>query len=131
MNRFSAMGCDVLVEGATSQELAAVRALFAERDAVFSRFRPESELNAVNAGRGGRLVTPLFARMVEAALRAREQTDGLVDPTLGAALEAAGYDRDFSCLEPTEAPARARRAVGRTSSSTGACSCSAAACSST
>lgn len=104
MNRFSAMGCDVLVEGATSQELAAVRALFAQRDAVFSRFRPESELNAVNAGRGGRLVTPLFARMVEAALRAREQTDGLVDPTLGAALEAAGYDRDFSCLESTEAP---------------------------
>lgn len=36
MNRFSAMGCDVLVEGATSQELAAVRALFAQRDAVFS-----------------------------------------------------------------------------------------------
>ena len=122
MNRFSAMGCDVLVEGATSQELAAVRALFDERDAVFSRFRPESELNAVNAGRGGRLVTPLFARMVEAALRAREQTDGLVDPTLGAALEAAGYDRDFSLLEPTEAPPAppSRRA---TSSSTGACSC--------
>jgi thiamine biosynthesis lipoprotein len=103
------MGCEVLVEGATSQELAAVRALFFERDAVFSRFRPESELNAVNAGRGGRLVTPLFARMVEAALRAREQTDGLVDPTLGAELEAAGYDRDFSRLEPAEAvPALAR-----------------------
>ena len=105
MNRFSAMGCEVLVEGATSQELAAVMALFAERDTVFSRFRPASELNAVNAGRGGRLVTSLFARMVEAAMRAREQTDGLVDPTLGAALEAAGYDRDFSRLEPTETPA--------------------------
>ena len=49
-------------------------------------------------------MTPLFARMVEAALRAREQTDGLVDPTLGAALEAAGYDRDFARLEPTETP---------------------------
>ena len=74
MNRFAAMGCEVLVEGAIAEELAAIRALFAERDAVFSRFRPESELNAVNAGRGARLVSPLFARMVEAALRAREHT---------------------------------------------------------
>lgn len=101
------MGCDVLVEGATSEELAAVRALFYERDAVFSRFEPESELNAVNAGRGGRLVTPLFARMVGAALRAREQTDGLVDPTLGVAIEAAGYDRDFDELDESDEPVRA------------------------
>lgn len=100
MNRFSSMGCEVVVDGATFDELARVQALFEERDAVFSRFRPDSELNAVNAGRGGRLVSPLFARMVEAALQAREQTDGLVDPTLGAALEAAGYDRDFAVLAP-------------------------------
>lgn len=105
MNRFSSMGCEVVVEGATPDELTRVRALFEERDAVFSRFRPESELNAVNAGRGGRLVSPLFARMVEAALRAREQTGGLVDPTLGAALEAAGYDRDFAALAPVREPA--------------------------
>ena len=89
MNGFACMGCEVVVEGATAEELASVRTLFAERDAVFSRFRPDSELNAVNGGRGGRLVTPLFARMVEAALEVREQTGGLVDPTLGAALEAA------------------------------------------
>jgi FAD:protein FMN transferase len=98
VNRFSSMGCEVVVEGATPVELARVRELFEERDAVFSRFRPDSELNAVNGGRGARLVSPLFSRMVEAALRAREQTDGLVDPTLGAALEAAGYDRDFAEL---------------------------------
>lgn len=99
------MGCEVVVEGATADELALVRALFEERDAVFSRFRPESELNAVNAGRGASLVSPLFARMVEAALRARGQTGGLVDPTLGAALEAAGYDRDFAELAPVAAAA--------------------------
>jgi len=111
VNRFPAMGCEVVVEGATVAELARVRALFEQRDAVFSRFRAGSELNAVNAGRGARLVTPLFSRMVEAALRAREQTGGLVDPTLGAALEAAGYDRDFAALgssveppSPAEAP---------------------------
>ncbi len=104
MNRFSSMGCEVVVEGATADELARVRTLFEQRDAVFSRFRPGSELNAVNAGRGARLVSPLFARMIEAALRAREQTGGLVDPTLGAALVAAGYDRDFSALEPSAEP---------------------------
>jgi thiamine biosynthesis lipoprotein len=98
---FESMGCEVVVAGATEAELAGVRALFEERDAVFSRFRPGSELNAVNDGRGARLVSPLFARMVETALRAREQTDGLVDPTLGVALEVAGYDRDFAQLRPS------------------------------
>jgi thiamine biosynthesis lipoprotein len=112
VNRFPSMGCEVVVEGATPDELARVRALFEERDAVFSRFRPESELNAVNAGRGARLVSPLFARMVEAALRARDQTGGLVDPTLGAALEAAGYDRDFSALDSSTQPVAAVPAVG-------------------
>jgi len=101
---FESMGCEIVVAGATEAELACVRALFAERDAVFSRFRPDSELNAVNNGRGARLVSPLFARMVEAALRARERTGGLVDPTLGAAVEAAGYDRDFAALRPSDDP---------------------------
>ena len=79
------MGCDVLVEGASAGELERVQTLFEERDAVFSRFRPDSELNGLNAAGGASLVSPLFARMVEAALWARETTGGLVDPTLGAA----------------------------------------------
>lgn len=107
------MGCDVLVEGATGSELARVRALFEERDAAFSRFRPDSELNLVNGGRGARFVSPLLARMVEAALRAREQTGGLVDPTLGAALEAAGYDREFAALAPSSEPPGAAAPAGR------------------
>jgi len=98
------MGCEVVVDGASAAEFGRIRALFTEREAVFSRFRPESELNAVNAGRGARFVSALFARMVEAALRAREQTGGLVDPTLGAALEASGYDRDFDRIEPVDGP---------------------------
>lgn len=113
MNRFPSMGCEVLVEGATADELVRVRALFEERDAVFSRFRPDSELNLVNGGRGARLVSPLFARAVEAALWAREKTGGLVDPTLGAALEAAGYDREFAALEPSSEPLREAPRGGR------------------
>jgi FAD:protein FMN transferase len=113
VNRFSSMGCEVAVEGASVAELERVQALFAKREAVFSRFRPDSELNAVNAGRGARFVTPLFARMVEAALRAREQTGGLVDPTLGAALEAAGYVDDFDRLEPSAEPLAPAARPGR------------------
>lgn len=110
---FESMGCEILVGGASDVELARIQALFEERDAVFSRFRPESELNAVNDGRGARLVSPLFARMVEAALRARDCTGGLVDPTLGAAVEAAGYDRDFAALEPSAEPPGAAGRAGR------------------
>ena len=38
------------------------------------------------------------------ALGAAEQTRGLVDPSIGAALEAAGYDRNFAELRPDERP---------------------------
>ena len=106
VERFSSMGCTVVVAGATRLELDAVRRLFAGRDATFSRFRRGSELNRVNA-RSGRVVSisPTFARMLERALDAADQTDGMVDPTLGRALEAAGYDRDFAQLAPVASPA--------------------------
>ena len=108
VERFSSMGCTVVVAGATRLELDAVRRLFEDREATFSRFRAGSELSRVNA-RSGRVVSisPLFARMLERALGAAVQTDGLVDPTLGRALEAAGYDRDFAQLAPAASPAAA------------------------
>jgi FAD:protein FMN transferase len=67
---------------------------------VFSRFRPASELRLVNAAASPTvLVSPLFAHVVRVALDAARSTDGLVDPTLGVAIEAAGYDRDSLSLE--------------------------------
>lgn len=105
------MGCEVVVEGASAGEVARVEALFAERDAAFSRFRADSELNRVNRSAGRTVaVTPLFASAVESALYAASSTDGLVDPTLGAAIEAAGYTRDFEQLEDDPRPA----GLGRT-----------------
>jgi FAD:protein FMN transferase len=102
---FESMGCEVVVGGATALELRAIRELFAERDRVFSRFRPDSELNRVNRSAGRFVaVSSLFAQTLEVALRAAHETDGLVDPTLGAALEVAGYDRDFVSLAPVEEP---------------------------
>jgi FAD:protein FMN transferase len=108
VHRFVSMGCDVVVGGATTAERREIERLFAERDETFSRFRPRSELNRVNDAMGTIVEVSLpFAAMLELALRAARMTDGLVDPTLGAALEAAGYDRDFSELTPSAAPAEA------------------------
>lgn len=68
-------------------------------DAACSRFRPDSELAWVNESAGKPVVvSPLFGRVVSAALRAAAATDGDVDPTCGAGLEAAGYDRDIDLL---------------------------------
>jgi FAD:protein FMN transferase len=97
------MGVDVVVAGADEASLAAIERHFALVERVFSRFRPESELNAVNAAESWLVpVSPLFSEALEIAIAAAAATDGLVDPTLGSALEAAGYDRDFALLETDE-----------------------------
>jgi thiamine biosynthesis lipoprotein len=93
------MGVSVLVGGSTPPELAAVERLFEELEEMFSRFRPGSELNLVNAASAEFVaVTPTFARILALALDSARRTGGLVDPTLGAAIEAAGYDDDFTEL---------------------------------
>jgi FAD:protein FMN transferase len=103
--RFRSMGVDVVVGGAGEAELAAIVDLVAEWDRTFSRFRPDSELSRVNAsGAEALVVSPRFAEVVEIALLAARATGGLVDPTLGAAIEAAGYDRDFAGLGDDERP---------------------------
>lgn len=93
------MGVDVVVGGARPQELEAVRRLFGEWESTFSRFLPDSELSRVNACPGGTVVvSPLFARVLRTVLWGARVSDQLVDPTVGGALLAAGYDRDFSLL---------------------------------
>jgi thiamine biosynthesis lipoprotein len=104
-DRFEAMGVDVLVGGATEAELEAVGLLFEKLDRTFSRFRSDSELNRVNAATAEFVAaSPMFVRVLALALDAARRTDGLVDPTLGAAIEAAGYDRDFAELADDERP---------------------------
>lgn len=76
---------------------AAVARVVADFDAACSRFREDSELEAVNrAGGRPQRVSALLREAVRAGVRAAQLTDGDVDPTLGAALIALGYDRDFS-----------------------------------
>jgi thiamine biosynthesis lipoprotein len=103
VHRLHAMGCEVVVSGAAP---AVVADVFVRWEDAFSRFLPESELSRVNASPAPALrVSPLFARVLNAALDAAAETDGLVDPTLAAALESAGYDRDFSLLADSAEPA--------------------------
>jgi FAD:protein FMN transferase len=110
------MGVHVVVGGAGDHELAAIRRLFEQRDARFSRFRPDSELSRVNACQASSMVvSPPFAEAVRLALGAAAATGGLVDPTLGAALEAAGYDCDFGLVREDDPrpPASGKRGAWR------------------
>jgi thiamine biosynthesis lipoprotein len=51
-------------------------------------------------------VSPLLAEALGVALRAARATGGDVDPTIGAAMIAAGYDRDFAVLRRNGPPVR-------------------------
>jgi thiamine biosynthesis lipoprotein ApbE len=78
---------------------AVVERQLAEIDRACSRFRVDSELTRVNLGAGrATRVSPLLIEAIEVALRAAQLTDGDVDPTVGAALVLAGYDRDWCLL---------------------------------
>ncbi|MFE7169433.1 FAD:protein FMN transferase [Streptomyces sp. NPDC057616] len=77
-------------------ELAAI-------DLACSRFRPDSELSRANAASGAvRRVGELFAEALDVALQAAEVTEGVVDPTVGSAVRALGYDVTFTALRPQD-----------------------------
>jgi thiamine biosynthesis lipoprotein len=97
---FGAMGTEVevLLETSRSAEssltLESVRNEFERLEALLSRFRPDSELAALNrlgAFRGG----PDLVEVTRLALEGRERTGGRFDPTVHDALVAAGYGRTF------------------------------------
>ena len=87
---------DDAIDRALEIARAEVRAL----DGACSRFRDDSELAAVNRAAGTDVrVGPVLLAVVEAALRTAAATGGLVDPTVGRALGALGYDRDFRLVK--------------------------------
>ena len=108
------LGTNVVLRLAHAADLRVARAAVErELDAIdraCSRFRCDSELSRLNA-RAGRSteISPLLVDALALALRAAELTGGDVDPTIGRALELAGYDRDWQLLErATGVPIRAR-----------------------
>jgi FAD:protein FMN transferase len=103
--RFEAFGTEAVVAvadfggRALEAAVAAVQATVAEFDRACSRFRADSELSFVNGSSGMAVrVGPVLLDAVSAALRAARLTEGDVDPTVGEALIALGYDRDFESL---------------------------------
>jgi thiamine biosynthesis lipoprotein ApbE len=106
-----ALGTLVQLVVAEPSCLPAARALLeadlAAVDLACSRFRADSEICALQATgqTKGQQVSPLLAEAIAVALRAAELTDGDVDPTVGAAMSALGYDRDFEQIQAAPRPA--------------------------
>jgi thiamine biosynthesis lipoprotein ApbE len=88
---------------------AAVEALLDQVDRTYSRFRPDSELMALHGRPAGFVpISPLLADAIGIALHAAEQTEGAVDPTVGRAMRAIGYDADFATLGARSGPIELR-----------------------
>jgi len=101
---WEALGTSIVLRVDDAQAVTAARAAASRElagiDLACSRFRDDSELVALNARAGQRTgVSPLLCEALAVALRAAELTDGDVDPTIGRALELAGYDRDWALLQ--------------------------------
>ena len=107
---FHAMGSDVrLIVGRPLAPDVPSPALAAERERAFvedfaarlSRFRPDSELSALNRSPQEEVpASPLLRAAVGAGVWAAWRSGGLVDPTLVGALERAGYESSHDGLEP-------------------------------
>jgi thiamine biosynthesis lipoprotein len=113
---WEALGTSVVLRTTSPDGLATARAAVAGElaaiDETCSRFRADSELSQLNAHAGRRVkVGPLLLEALAVALRAAELTDGDVDPTVGRALELAGYDRDWRLLDAPAGEPEHRAAV--------------------
>jgi thiamine biosynthesis lipoprotein len=120
--RWQALGSTVVLRVTDSLALARARELvqceLAAIDLACSRFRADSELSRVNARAGRRVrVSALLVQALQLAIDAARLTNGDVDPTVGRALELAGYDRDWPLLtgargEPERPAITVRRRSG-------------------
>ena len=103
--------CEVTVDAIAGAEeladLAAQRVALLEQ--CWSRFRPTSELNALNAraGLGPVDVSDDLRILVQVMQQAWERTGHRFDPTVLHAVRAAGYDADFATVIAREALAAA------------------------
>ena len=69
-------------------------------DRACSRFRPDSELAHFHANAGRTVeVSSLLFEALDVSYSVAERTHGAIDPTVGKALEALGYDRDIHRIE--------------------------------
>lgn len=104
-------GVQLVVTDGLAEARAAVERVLADVDLAASRFRDDSELSRLPVGEWT-TVSPLLARLLTVARDAAEQTDGLVDPTVGTSLNDLGYDRTFATVVQGAAFTVVRRPVG-------------------
>jgi len=101
--RFRVMGTDahVVVVGGPPGLCARAAARLERLEAQWSRFRDSSEVSRLNAAAGRPVVVSRGTfELIRRAVRAWELTGGAFDPTVLAALAAAGYDRDYAEVAP-------------------------------
>ncbi len=98
------MGCHMLALADSPQPLERLRRIpswFEDWEQTLSRFRADSELNRLNENTGSPVkVSDVLWQVIQVSLQAAQQSNGIVTPTLLAALESAGYDRTFEMLDP-------------------------------
>lgn len=97
----------VVVAGGADLKAAkqAVDTVLLDIDDTCSRFRDDSEISRLTRSAGHDApVSPLLMTALRAALRAAQLTNGAVDPTVGSAVKAVGYVRDFAGM-PADGPA--------------------------
>jgi FAD:protein FMN transferase len=103
-----ALGTDVVLATTDPDQIDRARMLVVDAlesvDVAYSRFRSDSELSRVNAQAGNDVrISPLLCEVIAAALDAAAFTDGLVDPTVGSSVIAAGYNATFVKI-PSDGP---------------------------
>jgi FAD:protein FMN transferase len=84
--------------------------VLADVDRAASRFRDDSEVSRLPLGSS--TISPTLAALLAAALDAAAVSGGAVDPTLGGAMRAIGYDRDITLVRSTGTTAQWSRAAG-------------------
>lgn len=104
MTRFPALGTTAEVMVTDPNRLDVAEAVLREElvaiDEACSRFRADSEITWLHGAAGSTVrISELLTEALRVALRAADVTGGLVDPTVGAAVRALGYDRDFDALD--------------------------------
>ncbi|MEX1280537.1 MAG: FAD:protein FMN transferase [Acidimicrobiia bacterium] len=110
VDEFAAMGTTIEVRCPHPAGPAATRRLFADVEAVASRFRPDSDLSRLNDHPADRVpVDGVLSELLGAASAVRRMTGGLVDAAVGGDVARWGYDRTFrevAARSTRPAPAR-------------------------
>ncbi|MBP1931011.1 FAD:protein FMN transferase [Ammoniphilus resinae] len=101
--KFHAMNTTFQLAGLEKNQAKRIKNWFCYVENRLSRFKPDSELSALNQSQGKRfLASTLLYEVVEQAARYYKETNHLFHPFLGKNLEWIGYDRSFEHLTVAE-----------------------------